>query len=94
VSVSLAEAGAQSTGGSGTDVVSGFENLIGSKFADSLTGDSIANVLKAGEGNDVLNGDAGADAMEGGVGNDEWQPEWQASYEESTRDRTSPSRGV
>jgi Ca2+-binding RTX toxin-like protein len=70
VSVSLAEAGAQNTGGSGSDTVSGFENLIGSKHVDSLTGDGGANVLKAGDGNDVLDGGTGADAMQGGAGND------------------------
>ncbi|QUJ77208.1 choice-of-anchor D domain-containing protein [Sulfitobacter albidus] len=43
------------------DLVSGFEKLRGSDFADVLTG---------GFGNDVLRGDGGADTINGGVGVD------------------------
>ena len=38
VTVSLAAATGQSTGGSGTDTLSGIENLTGSNNADTLTG--------------------------------------------------------
>ena len=38
VAVSLATTAAQNTGGAGTDTLSGFENLMGSAFDDTLTG--------------------------------------------------------
>ncbi|WP_185993737.1 beta strand repeat-containing protein [Variovorax sp. KBS0712] len=63
VTVSLAIAAAQATGGSGTDTLVGIESLTGSNFNDTLTGDGGAN---------VLNGAAGADVMRGGVGNDSY----------------------
>lgn len=57
-------------GGAGRDVVSGFENVTGSAFGDTVTGDGAANVLSGGGGNDSLNGAAGADTVYGGIGND------------------------
>lgn len=59
VTVSLAIASAQNTGGGGTDTITGFESLTGSKFNDSLTGSAGDNVLNGGLGNDVLNGGSG-----------------------------------
>jgi Ca2+-binding RTX toxin-like protein len=53
VTVSLAVTTAQTTGGSGTDTLTGFENLTGSAFNDTLTGSSAANVLTGGRGDDV-----------------------------------------
>ncbi len=44
VTVSLASAGAQATGGSGSDTLISIENLIGSGFNDSLTGNAGNNV--------------------------------------------------
>ncbi len=70
VIVSLAAAGSQATGGSGGDTLISIENLIGSNFNDTLTGNSSANVLNGGAGNDVLNGGAGRDTLIGGLGND------------------------
>ncbi|MDH4384322.1 MAG: calcium-binding protein, partial [Caulobacter sp.] len=61
VTVSLALATAQNTGGAGIDTLSGFEDLTGSKFADSLTGDSLANRMTGGGGADSLTGGAGKD---------------------------------
>jgi Ca2+-binding RTX toxin-like protein len=58
------------TGGAGTDVLSQFENLIGSDYADTLTGNGGNNVLDGGEGGDILIGGAGADTLLGGAGND------------------------
>lgn len=64
VTVSLANtATAQVTGGSGSDKVVGFENLIGSKYNDKLTGSSDNNVLNGGLGNDILTGGAGQDTF-------------------------------
>jgi Ca2+-binding RTX toxin-like protein len=52
MTVSLAITSAQKTVGAGTDTISGFENLIGSAFNDSLTGSSGANTLTGGAGAD------------------------------------------
>ncbi len=52
------------------DIISNFENVVGTAFADTLTGNSANNVLYGGAGNDVLNGLLGADTMYGGAGND------------------------
>jgi Ca2+-binding RTX toxin-like protein len=61
VTVSLAIVGSQATGGSGSDTLISIENLVGSAYADTLTG----NV-----GNNILNGLGGADTLNGGSGND------------------------
>ena len=60
MTVSLAIAGAR-TRGSGIDTLSEFENLLGSSFNDTLTGDAGANALQGGACNDMLNGGAGDD---------------------------------
>jgi Ca2+-binding RTX toxin-like protein len=70
VTVSLATAGAQATGGSGSDTLISIENLTGSGFNDALTGNAGNNVLDGGAGNDTLNGGTGADTMLGGDGSD------------------------
>jgi Ca2+-binding RTX toxin-like protein len=49
------------TGGAGADKLSGFENIIGGKVADKLTGDGSANVISGGLGADILTGAGGAD---------------------------------
>ena len=63
ITVSLALAGSQNTGGAGSDVLSNINNLIGSSYNDSLTGDSQSNVLDGG---------IGADTLVGGLGNDSY----------------------
>jgi Ca2+-binding RTX toxin-like protein len=70
VTVSLAIAGDQNTGGSGIDRLTGIENLVGSSFNDALTGDGGANVLSGGSGDDSLAGGSGDDTLEGGTGID------------------------
>lgn len=79
VTMNLSLTTVQATGGSGSDRVSGFENLIGSSRADKLTGSNGANVLTGGAGNDTiaggggndrLVGEAGADRLNGGTGAD------------------------
>jgi Ca2+-binding RTX toxin-like protein len=65
VTVDLNEAGAQISGGDASgDTLSGIENLIGSSFADTLTGDSGNNILHDGGvgGNDTLIGQGGNDS--------------------------------
>lgn len=69
VSVDLA-AGAGSFNDAEGDVLTGIENLRGSKFADTLSGDAGANLLQGQAGNDTLGGRAGADVLEGGAGDD------------------------
>ena len=52
------------------DKLTGVENLVGSKFADVLTGDATANTIKAGDGNDVVVGSGGGDTIDGGADTD------------------------
>ena len=53
VTVSLAISGAQNTGGAGTDTLLNFENLTGSAFNDTLSGDGNNNTLDGGAGTDI-----------------------------------------
>jgi Ca2+-binding RTX toxin-like protein len=69
VSVNLAS-GAMSGGDAQGDILSNIENLIGSAFNDTLTGNSGVNVLSGGNGDDMLQGGAGADMLTGGAGTD------------------------
>jgi Ca2+-binding RTX toxin-like protein len=57
--------------GWGSDTFSAVENLIGSNFNDSLTGDVGPNSIGAGNGNDDVRGGGGLDALTGGTGNDD-----------------------
>ena len=52
------------------DQLSGIENVVGTKYADTLLGDGNANVLTGNAGDDVLKGGAGNDRLFGGDGND------------------------
>ncbi len=52
------------------DTLDGIENLRGSAYKDTLTGDNKENTLEGGEGNDILDGGAGSDFLEGGAGAD------------------------
>jgi Ca2+-binding RTX toxin-like protein len=71
VTVSLALAGPQHTGGAGNDTLLNFENLAGSRFNDALVGDAGNNRLDGGAGNDTLDGGAGhSDTLAGGAGDD------------------------
>lgn len=70
VRVSLAIAGAQDTGGAGTDRLISIENLIGGSGDDDLTGNAGANRLAGDKGDDTLIGGAGNDLLVGGTGND------------------------
>jgi Ca2+-binding RTX toxin-like protein len=70
VTVSLSIAGAQATGGAGTDTLNNIQNLVGSAFDDTLTGDGNANVLTGNAGADVLQGMGGDDTLLGSAGDD------------------------
>ncbi|WP_435640671.1 beta strand repeat-containing protein [Micavibrio aeruginosavorus] len=68
ITISLALATAQNTGGAGTDTVSNFENITGSDYADVLTGNTLANIINGGVGNDTIDGGLGNDTLDGGAG--------------------------
>src|SRR6266581_2313717 len=71
VTVSLGQLNvAQNTGGAGVDTLVAVENLLGSAFDDTLTGNNGANMLSGGAGNDTLDGGAGNDVLNGDAGND------------------------
>ncbi|KQW78746.1 VCBS domain-containing protein [Brevundimonas sp. Root1279] len=69
ITVNLSNGGFQHTG-DGFDMITGFENVIGSAYNDTITGNELTNLISGGEGNDTLNGAGGADLMVGGNGND------------------------
>ncbi|WP_297325751.1 FG-GAP-like repeat-containing protein [Nitrosomonas sp.] len=72
VTVSLNITAQQNTGSAGLDTITKIENVIGSGFNDSLTGNDANNVLNGKAGNDMLVGWSGADTMIGGPGNDSY----------------------
>lgn len=71
VKVNLAFTVAQNTVGDGSDTLISIENLIGSAFDDTLTGNGVTNRLEGADGNDRLFGGAGNDVMTGGAGADQ-----------------------
>jgi Ca2+-binding RTX toxin-like protein len=65
--------GTASDGYGGTDTFTNIENVRGSAFNDTLTGDANVNWLEGGAGNDTLTGGAGNDVFAfapAGVGTD------------------------
>jgi Ca2+-binding RTX toxin-like protein len=52
------------------DILSAIEQVLGSQYNDTITGDSGANRLQGGAGNDILDGAVGNDTLEGGQGDD------------------------
>ncbi len=68
VAVNLGTVGQQNTVGAGLDVLSNFENLTGSAYGDTLTGNAGANAINGGFGNDTLVASAGVDTLTGGGG--------------------------
>ena len=69
VTVNL-DTGEVSGGHAAGDSIRGFENIIGSAYADMLTGDDADNVIEGKVGADTLDGGDGADILEGGEGAD------------------------
>ena len=61
---------AQNTGDAVGDILNRIEIIVGSGFADTLSGDALPNRLEGGAGNDTLMGRAGADMLIGGDGFD------------------------
>jgi Ca2+-binding RTX toxin-like protein len=56
--------------GLGTDTYSNMEGVIGTNFADSLTGSASDDILRGEAGNDIINGGLGNDTITGGAGAD------------------------
>ncbi|BCM26284.1 calcium-binding protein [Methyloradius palustris] len=61
--------GVAQTGDAAGDQFSSIENVTGSDNNDLLIGNSVANYLSGGIGDDTLEGMAGADTLDGGTGN-------------------------
>lgn len=72
VTVDLWQGTAQ-TGYGGSDVLSHFQNVIGSDHGDKLYGDTGDNVLTGGAGDDLLDGGVGNDTLIGGGGDDTYE---------------------
>jgi Ca2+-binding RTX toxin-like protein len=69
VTVDLA-AGTSSGGHATSDSFQNFENILGSQFSDTLTGDDKGNTFIGGSGIDSMRGGLGRDVLVGGTGND------------------------
>ena len=72
VTIDLALATPQATGGAGTDTIvnafgSGIENVIGSPFGDTITGNALDNTITPGGGADTVSTLGGADTVISGV---------------------------
>jgi Ca2+-binding RTX toxin-like protein len=52
------------------DTLSSIENILGSDFADDLTGDGSNNVIAGRDGNDAIAGGGGSDTLDAGDGDD------------------------
>jgi Ca2+-binding RTX toxin-like protein len=79
VDLALGTASGGAEDGTGAALISNVENVVGSPYNDTLTGDVLDNVLlgaagddvlSGGDGNDILSGEAGMDVLTGGAGAD------------------------
>jgi Ca2+-binding RTX toxin-like protein len=62
--------GANTISGEGNDMITGIEEVAGSLYDDSITGDAGPNTLRGRAGNDTISGAAGDDWIVGRTGND------------------------
>ncbi len=69
VDLSIGTATGMASAQVGHDRLSGIENILGSDFADLLTGDAKDNVIFGGQGDDTLTGGDGNDVLSGELGN-------------------------
>ena len=65
-----AEAGGATVSGTDQDSFIGFQNVLGSGYADSIVMDSLDNTVQAAAGNDTISGGLGNDSIDGGDGRD------------------------
>lgn len=65
-----ADLGAGTSTGNGTDSITGFGNVFGSSFADTIDGDGGDNLIIGRAGDDFLSGLVGSDFLDGGDGTD------------------------
>ncbi|MFI0849349.1 beta strand repeat-containing protein [Mesorhizobium sp. IMUNJ 23232] len=63
---------ATNTGDALGDTYSSTENVTGSAFGDTLTGNNVINVIIGGAGSDTLNGRGGNDTLTGNAGKDQF----------------------
>ena len=63
-------AGTAASAQTGSDTITGIENVTGTNGADTLSGNGFANVFRGLGGNDTISGGSGADVIDGGAGND------------------------
>ena len=65
------EVGTSTNDGYGnTDTLVSVEDILGTRFGDTILGDDMPNLLIGAEGNDLIDGRAGNDLVWGGAGND------------------------
>ena len=57
----------QATGGAGNDTLSALEDITGTIYNDTLTGDNNANIIRGGGGIDTINGGGGDDTLYAGA---------------------------
>ena len=60
----------ENSGNAAGDTYKNIENLLGSAFNDTLTGDAKVNAITGGDGDDTLAGNGGVDTLTGGLGAD------------------------
>jgi Ca2+-binding RTX toxin-like protein len=70
VTVDLLITGPQNTIGEGIDTITNVENLTGTYYDDTLSGNAAKNVIEGGNGNDLINGRGNDDTLRGGDGDD------------------------
>jgi Ca2+-binding RTX toxin-like protein len=72
VRLSTATAAGDANGADGHDVLTNFEDIYGSLFADTLIGNAGNNAILGYSGDDVIDGKGGADTLTGGAGRDQF----------------------
>jgi Ca2+-binding RTX toxin-like protein len=72
----------------------GIDNVIGGSGNDTLTGNSLANMLAGDLGNDTLNGGSGSDHLVGGFGDDTYVFGSETSGTENDVITESPGQGI
>lgn len=70
LTVDLSAATITASSGGDTDILTSIESVVGTAYADTITGNDGQNILAGEAGNDTLTGGKGADGLKGGAGND------------------------